>query len=108
MINRIALLILLLIAVPAAAVAQNFPARPVTIISNAGAGTSPDVVARVVAERLSQLWGQQVVVVNRPSGGGIVATRSAATAAPDGLTLYMAATSVFTLSPEEEAKAAID
>ena len=85
--------------------AQNFPARPVTIISNAGAGTSPDVVARVVAERLSQIWGQQVVVVNRPSGGGIVATRSAATAAPDGHTLYMAATSVFTLSPEEEAKA---
>ena len=58
-----------------------------------------------IAERLSQLWGQQVVVVNRPSGGGIVATRSAATAAPDGHTLYMAATSVFTLSPEEEAKA---
>jgi tripartite-type tricarboxylate transporter receptor subunit TctC len=108
MIKRIALLLVVMLAAPAGAWAQNFPARPVTIISNAGAGTSPDVVARVVAERLSQIWGQQVVVVNRPSGGGIVATRSAATAAPDGHTLYMAATSVFTLSPEEEAKAAID
>jgi tripartite-type tricarboxylate transporter receptor subunit TctC len=108
MIKRIALLVFVMLTAPAAALAQSFPARPVTIISNAGAGTSPDVVARVVAERLSQLWGQQVVVVNRPSGGGIVATRSAATAAPDGHTLYMAATSVFTLSPEEEAKAAID
>jgi tripartite-type tricarboxylate transporter receptor subunit TctC len=102
------LLVFVVLAAPVVALAQSFPARPVTIISNAGAGTSPDVVARVVAERLSQIWGQQVVVVNRPGGGGIVATRSAATAAPDGHTLYMAATSVFTLSPEEEAKAAID
>jgi tripartite-type tricarboxylate transporter receptor subunit TctC len=108
MMTRIALLVFVVLAAPVVALAQSFPARPVTIISNAGAGTSPDVVARVVAERLSQIWGQQVVVVNRPSGGGIVATRSAATAAPDGHTLYMAATSVFTLSPEEEAKAAID
>jgi tripartite-type tricarboxylate transporter receptor subunit TctC len=108
MMTRIALLVFVVLAAPVVALAQNFPARPVTIISNAGAGTSPDVVARVVAERLSQIWGQQVVVVNRPGGGGIVATRSAATAAPDGHTLYMAATSVFTLSPEEEAKAAID
>jgi tripartite-type tricarboxylate transporter receptor subunit TctC len=108
MIKRIALLFFAMLAASADVSAQNFPARPVTIISNAGAGTSPDVVARVVAERLSPLWGQQVVVVNRPSGGGIVATRSAATAAPDGHTLYLAATSVFTLSPEEEAKAAID
>jgi tripartite-type tricarboxylate transporter receptor subunit TctC len=108
MMTRIALLVFVVLAAPVVALAQSFPARPVTIISNAGAGTSPDVVARVVAERLSQIWGQQVVVVNRPGGGGIVATRSAATAAPDGHTLYMAATSVFTLSPEEEAKAAID
>jgi tripartite-type tricarboxylate transporter receptor subunit TctC len=108
MMTRIALRVFVVLAAPVVALAQNFPARPVTIISNAGAGTSPDVVARVVAERLSQIWGQQVVVVNRPGGGGIVATRSAATAAPDGHTLYRAATSVFTLSPEEEAKAAID
>src|SRR6185295_816624 len=108
MMTRIALLTFALLAAPVAAVAQNFPARPVTIISNAGAGTSPDVIARVIAERLSQSWGQQVIVVNRPSGGGIIATRSAATAAADGYTLYMAATSVFTLSPEEEAKAGID
>jgi tripartite-type tricarboxylate transporter receptor subunit TctC len=108
MIVRLALLVVATLALPAGVFAQGFPARPVTIISNAGAGTSPDVVARVIAERLSQLWGQQVVVVNRPSGGGIIATRSAASAAPDGHTLYMAATSVFVLSPEEEAKAAID
>jgi tripartite-type tricarboxylate transporter receptor subunit TctC len=108
MMTRIALLTFALLAAPVAAVAQGFPSRPVTIISNAGAGTSPDVVARVVAERLSQIWGQQVIVVNRPSGGGIIATRSAATAAADGYTFYMAATSVFTLSPEEEAKAGID
>ena len=108
MIIRFVSLVLAALALPAGAAAQNFPARPVTIISNAGAGTSPDVIARVIAERLSQIWGQQVVVVNRPSGGGIIATRSAATAAPDGHTLYMAATSVFTLSPEEEAKAGLD
>jgi len=102
MIERIALLIAVVLAAPAGVAAQNFPARPVTIISNAGAGTSPDVVARVVAERLSQLWGQQVVVVNQPGAGGAISANAAAAAPPDGYTLYAPALSVFlTLVPSE-------
>ena len=54
--------------------ANDYPKRPVAIILPAGAGASPDVITRLVAERLSQVWGQQAVVHNRPGGGGLIAT----------------------------------
>ena len=64
--------------------ANDYPKRPVTIIVPAGAGAGPDVITRIVAERLSQAWGQQAVVSNRPGGGGMIATQAIAGVERDG------------------------
>ena len=72
-----------------------YPNRPVQIIADSSAGSTPDVALRFVAERLSQTWGQQILVVNRPGAGGSVAARAAAEAAPDGYTLYQPVLSTF-------------
>ncbi len=75
--------------------AADYPDKPVTIISDAAPGSTPDVDARFVAEGLSKAWGQQVIVVNHPGANGSVAARAAAEAAPDGYTLYMPVLSTF-------------
>jgi tripartite-type tricarboxylate transporter receptor subunit TctC len=77
------------------AMADNFPSRTVTIIADAAPGSTPDVDARFVAAGLSKLWGQQVIVVNRPGANGSIAARAASEAAPDGYTLFMPALSTF-------------
>lgn len=79
--------------------AQDYPTRPVTFITPAAAGNSPDVVTRVVADRLSQLWKQQIIVLNRPGAGGQIAAQAAAAAEPDGYTLYMTQASTYTVLP---------
>lgn len=66
-----------------------FPSRPVRMIIPAVAGGPTDIVGRVVAQGLSTLWGQPVIVDNRPSAGGIVGTEAAVKSAPDGHTLLM-------------------
>jgi tripartite-type tricarboxylate transporter receptor subunit TctC len=98
---RVAGLCLLLLPAAFAAHAQtgDFPGKPVTIISDAGAGAAPDVVTRLVAEGLGRLWGQQVVVLNRPGGNGSIAAHAAAEAVPDGYTLYAPVLSTFVASP---------
>jgi tripartite-type tricarboxylate transporter receptor subunit TctC len=83
-----------------AAHAQDYPTRSVKLITQGAAGSGPDVVARIVAEPLGRLWGQQVVILNHPGAAGSVAARQAALAAADGYTLYMPATSVFIVMPE--------
>jgi tripartite-type tricarboxylate transporter receptor subunit TctC len=66
-----------------------FPVRPVRlIIANAG-GSAPDIVARMVGAKLSEAWGQQVVVDNRPGATGLIAADVLAKAAPDGYTLFL-------------------
>lgn len=78
---------------------QDFPARPVRIITHSAPGGSPDALLRIVADRLSQMWGRQVLALNHPGAGGAVAARAAAAAAPDGYTLYMPASSAFVTLP---------
>ena len=80
--------------------AQEFPARPVKIIVQAPAGSSLDVIARILADNFANLWGQQVIVLNQPGGAGTIAARAAAIAPPDGYTLFMPATSIFVSMPE--------
>ncbi|MGZ5811033.1 MAG: Bug family tripartite tricarboxylate transporter substrate binding protein [Xanthobacteraceae bacterium] len=80
--------------------AQDYPNKPVKIITQGAAGSGPDVVARIVFDQLSRLWGQQIVIVNAPGAGGSTAARQAATAAPDGYSLYMPAASAFIVMPE--------
>ena len=69
--------------------AQNWPARTVRIIVPYAAGGNTDYTARTVAAKVSEMWGQQVVVDNRPGGGTNIGSELAATAAPDGYTLFM-------------------
>ena len=83
--------------------AQDYPARPVRIITHSAPGGSPDALLRIVADRLTQKWGQQIVVLNQPGAGGAVAARAAAAAAPDGYTLYMPASSAFVALPGQQA-----
>jgi len=68
----------------------------VKIIVDSPAGSATDITSRLMAERLSQIWAQPVVVDNRPGAGGSIAARAAAQAEPDGYTLYVGATSIFT------------
>jgi tripartite-type tricarboxylate transporter receptor subunit TctC len=80
--------------------ADPYPASPVKVIVPVGAASTPDVIARIVADRLTQVWTQQVLVINRPGGGGILAAQAAAAAAPDGYTLLFATASTFVVLPE--------
>src|SRR6185436_295390 len=87
----------ILLAVTGAAIAQTpatqaYPQRPVRIIVPFGAGGANDTVVRIVANRLTDVLGQQIVVDNRTGAGGLIGTETAAKAAPDGYTLLGTAT----------------
>ena len=84
------------------AYAQEYPTKPVTFITPAAAGNSPDVATRVVADRLTQIWKQQIVVLNRPGAGGLIAAQAAAAVEKDGYSLYVAQASTFTVLPIEQ------
>ena len=85
--------------------AGGYPNKPIKIITQAPAGAGPDVILRIVADRLTQRWGQQVLVINRPGGGGLIAAQAAAaTSERDGYTLYMASSSALVVLPEIHAK----
>ena len=76
-----------------------YPERAVRIIVPYSVGVGPDVVARSVAERLSQHWGQPVVVDNKPGASGILAFGEVRRTAPDGHTLFLADTATMAVNP---------
>jgi len=78
-----------LCAQPAPLVAQDYPSRPISMIVPYPAGGGVDLMGRLVGQRLSLALGQQVVIENRGGAGGMIGTRDAARAAPDGYTLVM-------------------
>jgi tripartite-type tricarboxylate transporter receptor subunit TctC len=84
------------IAATAAQAQSDYPNRPVKIINDSAPGSATDTAVRLTAERLSAVWGQQVVVENRPGAGGSIAVRAGSQATPDGYTLYVGAASTFT------------
>jgi tripartite-type tricarboxylate transporter receptor subunit TctC len=96
---RRVLLAALMLCFAGAAEAQTWPAKPVHIIVPAPAGTAPDIITRLVANKLTPLWGSQVVVENRPGAGGIPGMTAVARAAPDGYTLGLVMATVLTLTP---------
>lgn len=95
----IAMLCLFAVAGASAGRANDYPSQPVKIIIQAAPGNGPDALARLIADRLAVLWKQQVLIVNRPGGGGVIAAQAAASARPDGYTLYMPSASTFLVLP---------
>src|SRR3954447_17157629 len=79
--------------------AVDYPTRTVRVIIPFTAGGAPDVLLRVVAQKLSEKWGQGVVVENRVGGNTLVGTVAATKSAPDGYTLLLAADQTFILNP---------
>ena len=86
----------------AGASAQDYPTRPVRVVIAFSPAGAIDILGRLIADKLSTMWGQQVVVENRPGGGGNIGAAAAATAPADGYTLHFGAQTLgtnVTLSP---------
>lgn len=84
---------------PIAAVAvEGYPSRPVQLFVPYAPGGSGDLLARLLGDRLSKRWGQQVVVENKAGAGGLIGTEMAAKSAPDGYTLYLATDGPLTIA----------
>jgi len=79
--------------------AQEYPSRPVRIITDSAPGGAIDVPVRIIAEGLSRIWGQQAIVVNQPGAGGAISQRAAATASADGYTFGVTSVSAFVALP---------
>lgn len=93
--------------IPAAA-QDKFPSRPIKIVVPLPPGSSPDIRVRIVAEALTKVAGQQVVVENRPGGGGVVGTQAVIASSPDGYTLLAGPASIFTILPAQPNKPPFD
>lgn len=83
----------------ASATAQTYPTRPIRIIVPQAPASGPDIMARQVAQKLTESWGQQVLVDNRPGANGIIGMEAAAKSKPDGYTLVMSVPSALTMNP---------
>ncbi len=92
-----------LMLTPQSAVAQGagpgFPQRPVRFIVGFVPGGVADLLARALAQKLTDAWGQQVIVDNRPGGGGVISMQLVAKAAPDGHTLLLGSSTQFSINP---------
>ena len=84
-------------AAPAAA--QTYPSRPITLVVPFPPGGSATIIARIIADKMSEGLGQQIVVDNRGGAGGSIAARQVAKSAPDGATLLLAFTGTLAVSP---------
>jgi tripartite-type tricarboxylate transporter receptor subunit TctC len=97
------------LSAPAAqSAAGNFPHRPIRVIVVSPPGGSPDILTRIVSQKLSEAFNQQVIVDNRSGAGGIIGTEIAARAAPDGHTLVVGFVGPFAVSPSLHAKLPYD
>ena len=92
-----ALIALTLSTLPASA--QDYPNRPIMLVVPYTAGGGNDAMARIVAEKMSQTLGQQIVIENRGGAGGTIATRAVARSAPDGYTLVLGGTGTLAINP---------
>jgi tripartite-type tricarboxylate transporter receptor subunit TctC len=97
--RRVMLALLAGICHPAFSDAQSYPSRAITITVTAAAGGVTDVVARAIGQRLSESWGQQVVIENKGGGAHALGAASVAKAAPDGYALLIAEAGTFVVNP---------
>src|SRR5665213_2905935 len=98
--RQLALALASLAAWPATAVrAQAWPDKSIRFVISQPAGSGPDAIARLLAERLSKTWGQAVWIDNKPGGQNIIGAETAAHATPDGSTFYLATTAALVTNP---------
>ena len=98
--RRLALLFWIALSLAAnLAHAETYPSRPITLLVPAAAGGGNDTVARVVAEKMGKLLGQQIVIENRPGAGGSLAARQVARSEPDGYTIGIGNPAVLAIAP---------
>src|SRR5262245_11819200 len=79
--------------------AQPWPDRPIRFIVSQAAGGTPDLLCRLITERVGRALGQQIVVENRPGGGNVIGAQAAARAAPDGYTFFWATAAALVTNP---------
>ena len=90
------------------ACAQQYPSRPLRMVVGFPPGGGNDIIARIVAARLSDLVGQPVTVENRPGNAGVIGAEAVAKAAPDGYTLYLGSTGTNSIAPSLNARMPYD
>lgn len=86
-------------ATASAAAPQGYPTKPIRMVCPFPPGGTTDLVARLVAQRLSEAWGEQVIVDNRAGAGGIIGTETVAKAAPDGYTMLLGSITTHAVNP---------
>ena len=107
--NRLrAIAAVLLVLACSGAWAQDYPNKPVRIIVPFSPGGATDIVTRLVAQKLTEAWGQSVIVENRAGAGGNIGGEAAATSTPDGYTLFMTSGSIVTANQYIYKKMAFD
>ena len=97
--SGLVVLALFALAIHAGAFAQAFPNRPIRLVVADAAGGAPDQLARLLAQKLSESIGQQVVVDNRAGAGGVLGAEAVAKSPPDGYTLLMTTTAIYAILP---------
>jgi len=107
MLLRIIFLVLSL-TTAAGSVAQPYPARTIRIVVTIPPGGAPDITARIIGQRLSDAFGQPVVIENRPGANGNTAAEMVAKSAPDGYTLLLGADSLIAINPHLYSRMPID
>jgi tripartite-type tricarboxylate transporter receptor subunit TctC len=98
MVRTRAFLVAALVLTSPAVSAQTYPAKAITLVIPFAAGGSNDIVGRAIGKKLTEAWGQPVVVENRSGAGGLIGSADVAAAAPDGYTLLLIS-STFTINP---------
>jgi len=99
MARLVAVIVALVVLCAASAQAQNYPAKPIHILVPYAPGGITDIASRIVGAKLTEAWGQQVVVENKPGGNGFIAMTAGAKAAPDGYTLTMVTVGDVAINP---------
>ncbi len=98
MLRRLALPLALL-AASTDALAQSWPARPLRVTVSQAAGGTPDIICRMIMDRLSRALGQQIVVENRTGAGNVIGATAAARAEPDGYNFFFATAAALVTNP---------
>jgi tripartite-type tricarboxylate transporter receptor subunit TctC len=88
-----------MLGIAASAQAQSWPTRPITVVVSQAAGNSPDVLCRIIVDKMGKALGQQFVVENRPGAANLVGTQAVARAAPDGYTFLFATSAALVTNP---------